>query len=104
MICDVTLVVIWLETIIHPRVHNRIPISLLSRVCVGLVVGCENARKKTPLSELGVVEAHGIEFRANIDFCDDAGKRTHILGPCRASEREAQKDFHRLNDLMGVFD
>ena len=53
-------------------------------------------RKKTDLSELGAIDAHGTEFRSNIEFRDGDGKRNHIYGPSRISQEEAQKDLEQI--------
>ena len=53
-------------------------------------------RKKTDLSELGAIDAHGTEFRVNIKIRDLEGKQNHIYGPSRISQEEALKDLEQI--------
>ena len=59
-------------------------------------------RNKAAVNNLGTVYAHGAEFRAHINFRDDAGKQRNILGPNRGSQHEAQKDLNQIRAAGGV--
>ena len=59
-------------------------------------------RNKTAVNNLGTVYAHGAEFRAHINFRDDAGKQRNILGPNRGSQHEAQKDLDQLRQAGSI--
>ena len=59
-------------------------------------------RNKSSLSELGSVATHEREFRARIHVRDDNGKDLNILGPCRPSEKEAQKDLDQIRAAGAV--
>ena len=50
-------------------------------------------RNKTAVSDLGSIDAHGTEFRAQIQFRGDAGEQKNIRGPSRGSHNEAQRDL-----------
>ena len=53
-------------------------------------------RNKTPVFELGTIYARGAEFGAHIQFRDDDGNKTHVYGPSRGSQNEAQKDLDQI--------
>ena len=53
-------------------------------------------RNKSSLSDVGSVETHGREFRAHINLRDGGGKQLNVRGPCRATEKEAQKDLDQI--------
>jgi len=51
---------------------------------------------------LGNIYARGGEFSAHVQFRDDGGTNTHIYGPSRGSEGEAQKDLDQIRAAGGV--
>ena len=59
-------------------------------------------RNRAPVNELGTIFAHGVEFRAHVQFRNDTGEQKHILGPSRATEGEAQKDLEQIRAAGGV--
>jgi len=57
---------------------------------------------KTVLANLGGTEPHNGEFRAHLQLRNEEGTKIHILGPCRTTEDEAQKDLHQIRAAGGV--
>ena len=52
--------------------------------------------KQTPLAELGSVEPHGGDYRAHLQYRDEAGAKKHINGPDRSDRRRAKTDLDQM--------
>ena len=59
-------------------------------------------KKQTPLAELGSVQPHSGVYRANMQYRDDAGKRTNIYGPDRLDETRAKTDLAQIRAAGAV--
>ncbi len=57
---------------------------------------------RTVLANLGGTELHNGEFRAHLQLRNEEGTKIHILGPCRTTEEEAQKDLAQIRAAGGV--
>ena len=57
---------------------------------------------KTALVNLGGTKPHNGEFRAHIQFRDEKGTNINIIGPCRATEEEGQKDLRQIRAAGAV--
>ena len=53
-------------------------------------------RQKIPLSELGSLYAYHGEHYADLQFREQADKKTHIYGPGRVTQEQAQKDLEQI--------
>ena len=57
---------------------------------------------KTALANIGSSEPHNGEFRAHLQLRNEEGTKVNIIGPCRATEEEGQKDLHQIRAAGAV--